>query len=76
VSGIDGTTPENDSFEAAYAALEEIVRKLEAGGLGLEEAMSLYESGILLVKACSAKIDGAELKMVSLQDLQHGDVPF
>jgi exodeoxyribonuclease VII small subunit len=76
VNEVDGAAETTETFESAFAALEEIVRKLESGGLGLEEAMSLYESGIRLVRACSAKIDGAELRMVTLQDLQEGDVPF
>lgn len=76
MSETEGVVETAGTFEAAYTALEEIVRNLEAGGLGLEEAMSLYEAGIGLVKACSAKIDQAELRMVTLQDLQEGEVPF
>ena len=33
------------TFEEAFAELEETVRKLEAGGLTLEESLALYERG-------------------------------
>ena len=34
------------SFETTLKRLEEIVEKMESGGLGLEESMKLYEEGI------------------------------
>ncbi|MGD1994506.1 MAG: exodeoxyribonuclease VII small subunit [Anaerolineae bacterium] len=54
------------SFEAAFAELEETVRKLEAGGLSLEESLALYERGQALAAYCSAELDQAELKVRQL----------
>ena len=39
---------ENLSFEAAFAELEEVVRRLEEGNLPLDEAMALFERGTAL----------------------------
>ena len=37
---------EKENFETILKRLEEIVEKLEKGGLDLEESMTLYEEGI------------------------------
>ena len=39
-----GAKPAAKSFEGAFANLEEVVRKLEAGGLSLDEATLLFET--------------------------------
>jgi exodeoxyribonuclease VII small subunit len=56
------------SFEAAFAQLEAIVQRLEEGGLGLEEALRLYEEGMRLVKTCTDTIEAAELRLTRLQE--------
>lgn len=55
-------------FETAMAELEEIVHRLESGELPLEDALRLYERGVLLVRGCSAALDRAEerLQVLSL----------
>ena len=62
--------PATLSFEAAFRQLEGVVARLEAGGLGLEEALALYEEGMQLLRACIAKIEAAELRLLRLQDLE------
>jgi len=57
---------ENLTFEQAFAELEETVRKLEAGGLGLEESLALFERGQTLAAYCNAQLDQAELKIKKL----------
>jgi exodeoxyribonuclease VII small subunit len=57
---------EEIAFEAAFAQLEEIVGKLEAGDLPLDEALALFEQGQKLAALCSAKLDEAELKVQQL----------
>jgi exodeoxyribonuclease VII small subunit len=47
-------------FEEALGRLEEVVRKLEAGDLPLEEALTLYEEGVRLTRLCSAKLEEAK----------------
>ncbi|HEY76286.1 MAG TPA: exodeoxyribonuclease VII small subunit [Thermoflexia bacterium] len=63
------------TFEEAFAELEETVRKLEAGGLTLEESLALYERGQALAAHCNRQLDEAELKIRQLTP--NGDViPF
>ena len=64
VSDADKDTPD---FESAFRQLEETVQALEKGGLTLAEATSLYEQGMGLVKACSERLDTAELRIKELQ---------
>ncbi len=54
---------EPGSFEEALAALEETVRRLESGGLTLDESTGLYERGVRLARYCSERITAAELKI-------------
>lgn len=51
------------SFEEAFAELEDVVRRLEAGGLSLEESLALYERGQALAAYCNQQLDQAELKV-------------
>lgn len=57
---------EEMTFESAFAQLEEIVGKLEAGDLPLDEALALFEQGQKLAAFCSARLDKAELKVQQL----------
>jgi exodeoxyribonuclease VII small subunit len=54
------------SFEELYTELEATIEKLEAGNLSLDEALSLYERGMLLAKQCNAQLDNAELRIREL----------
>jgi exodeoxyribonuclease VII small subunit len=60
------TKTEELAFEAAFAQLEEIVGKLEAGDLPLDDALALFEQGQKLAAHCSARLDEAELKVQKL----------
>jgi exodeoxyribonuclease VII small subunit len=51
------------SFEKALAALEEIVARLEAGKVDLEESIKIYERGELLRKHCETKLKEAEARI-------------
>lgn len=55
--------PEDLSYEAARAELEDVVRRLEAGGLTLEESLSLWERGESLAKTCQEWLDGARARL-------------
>jgi exodeoxyribonuclease VII small subunit len=55
------------SFEELYAALEEKARKLEQGNLPLEESLKLYEEGVGLVDRLKEILEGAELRVRTLQ---------
>lgn len=56
------------SFEQAYAALQEVVEKLESGDLPLEEAMTLYERGKALSARCQQLLTTAELRVQQLNE--------
>ena len=54
------------SFEDSYARLEQIIQKLEAGDLSLDDSVSLYEEGMRLAQQCGRKLDDAELRVHEL----------
>ncbi len=62
-------------FEQEFTELEHIVEKLEAGGLSLDETMTLYEAGMRLVRSCTQTIEQAEIRLVRLQETAE-DLPF
>ncbi len=51
------------SYEDARAELEDVVRRLEAGGLGLEESLALWERGEALAKVCDDWLAGARARL-------------
>jgi exodeoxyribonuclease VII small subunit len=65
---------ENLTFEQAFAELEESVRKLEAGGLTLDEGLALFERGQALAAHCNKQLDEAELKIKQITP--EGEVDF
>ncbi len=54
-------------FEEAFRRLEKTVDALEAGGLTLAQATSLFEEGMKLAQLCMERLDSAELKVTRLQ---------
>jgi exodeoxyribonuclease VII small subunit len=51
------------SYEQARAELEEVVRRLEAGGVPLEESLALWERGEELARICQSWLDGARRRL-------------
>src|SRR5450631_1001964 len=51
------------SYEAARDELLEVVRQLEAGGLPLEQSLTLWERGEELAAICQAWLDGARERL-------------
>ena len=51
------------SYEAARDELIDIVKKLESGGLTLEESISLWERGEKLAATCQTWLDGARQRL-------------
>jgi exodeoxyribonuclease VII small subunit len=60
--------PEEDkqSFENSLNQLEDRVRRLDTGELSLDEALSVFESGVKLVRECQELLDGAEQRITEL----------
>ncbi|KAA3662895.1 MAG: exodeoxyribonuclease VII small subunit [Chloroflexi bacterium] len=54
------------TFEQALVELEEIVTKLEAGELTLEESLALFERGQKLANRCNVQLDKATLRVEQL----------
>jgi exodeoxyribonuclease VII small subunit len=64
VANQEQETPiQEQSFEQALAALEQIVRDLEDGRSGLAESLAQYEQGIKLLKNCYAQLEQAERRI-------------
>jgi exodeoxyribonuclease VII small subunit len=63
---------DNLTFEQALAQLDLIVRDLENGQTGLEEALAHYETGVKLLKHCYNQLSRAEQRilLVTGQDEQ------
>jgi exodeoxyribonuclease VII small subunit len=53
----------NLSYEQAREELVEVVRKLEAGGITLEDSLALWERGEKLATLCQEWLDGARKKI-------------
>lgn len=51
------------SFEAALAALEQIVGKLESGQTPLQESIAIYERGEALKRHCENLLKTAEARI-------------
>jgi len=51
------------SFEGAMKRLEEAVRRLEDGSLGLEESLQVFEEGIAWSRQCHQRLADAERKV-------------
>lgn len=57
------------TFEAALKELEGIVKRLEEGGVDLEDSIVLYERGQALKSHCEKKLKSAESR---LEKIVHG----
>ncbi|MHB1613251.1 MAG: exodeoxyribonuclease VII small subunit [Actinomycetes bacterium] len=57
----DGPVP--GTYEQARDQLTEVVHRLEAGGVSLEESLALWERGEELADACQQWLDGARARL-------------
>ena len=66
----NGTNAENEldtmTIEETFAALDELIDKLESGRGSLEDAFKNYEKGMKLVKSCNEKIETIEKQILVL----------
>lgn len=53
----------NMTFEKALADLEQVVAKLEKGGVSLNESLALFEKGVKLARYLRGELDKAERKV-------------
>jgi len=68
---LDEKTPKN--FESAMAELDQLVEKMEAGQLPLEESIAAYQRGAMLLKFCEARLADAEARIQVLAPAANGD---
>ena len=68
------TKETQETFEDSLVRLEEIVEKMEGGGLGLEEAMKLYEDGVARVARLEGMLAEARDKVMKLVAGEDGEL--
>jgi len=61
---------ESRGFEEALKDLEQRVKKLDGGELPLEEALTVFEEGISLVRECQSLLDGAETRIMEITSIK------
>ena len=61
-----------NTFEENLAQLEELVRKLEAGNLDLDESLKIYEDAIELREKCRKFLEESERKVQKLMETAQG----
>jgi exodeoxyribonuclease VII small subunit len=68
--------PPDRPFEESLAELESVVRDLEDGQLGLDEALARYEQGVVLIKQCHSQLHQAEQRILLLTGLENDGQPI
>ena len=63
----DSTSTEID-FEATLKELEDLVKQMESGDLGLEDSLKAFERGVKLTRQCQAALKNAELRVRALTE--------
>ena len=53
-------------YEELVSDLKEIVKKIEDGETSLDEMITLYEQGSVLIKQCEDRLAEAEMKISKL----------
>lgn len=62
------TDVEGMGYEQARDELADVVRKLEAGGLSLDDAVALWERGEALASRCEEQLAGARERVRKVLD--------
>ncbi|HEV8002460.1 MAG TPA: exodeoxyribonuclease VII small subunit [Planctomycetaceae bacterium] len=70
-----GCQPGDQSFEACLAELQDVVRQLEEGRLGLAESIAGFERGISLLRHCYKTLEQAEQKIEILSGFDQAGNP-
>ena len=62
-------------FEKKLSRLENIVEKMEAGELSLEDSLKLFEEGVKLSRECNSQLSEAEQKVKILMGFDASGAP-
>ena len=65
---------ENLSYEEALRRLEDVVNKLETADVSLDKSLELFQQGVILSRACTARLDAIERKITQLIENPDGTV--
>jgi exodeoxyribonuclease VII small subunit len=63
--GAEAAPKETLSYEQARDKLAAVVKRLEAGGLTLEQSLELWERGERLAAVCEEWLDGARARLAA-----------
>jgi exodeoxyribonuclease VII small subunit len=63
------------SYEQARDKLAAVVKRLEAGGLTLEQSLELWERGERLAAVCEEWLDGARARLAAAMAKRDGGEP-
>ena len=80
--GSTDAAKESLSYEQARDKLAAVVKRLEAGGLTLEQSLELWERGERLAAVCGEWLDGARARLAAAMakrddaDRAEEDAPF
>ena len=69
------TDRETISYEQARDELASVVRRLEAGGLTLEQSLDLWERGEKLAAICAEWLDGARARLTAAMAAREAEDP-
>ena len=69
----DETPKETLSYEQARDKLAAVVKRLEAGGLTLEQSLELWERGERLATVCGEWLDGARARLAAAMATREPD---
>jgi exodeoxyribonuclease VII small subunit len=64
--------PKSAGFEATLAELEELVARMEAGDLPLDEALRSFERGVQLTRECQTALQTAQQRVQILTQRASG----
>lgn len=62
------------NFESSIKRLDEISASLERENVSLEDALTLYEEGVKLVRICNEQLESAERKIKLLKMSPDGEM--
>ncbi len=69
----DKRAPDPESVEVQLRRLEAIVGQLGGDGIELDAALKLFEEGVSRLRAVTARLSDAELKVKTLVESSDGD---
>ena len=62
------TTNEEFSLEESFEQLDEMIGRLQEGGITLEESFRIWKEGMELLKKCSSQIDLTEKSVMQIRE--------